>query len=66
MLKDNGRDNLVGLEGIVYGLTHHGIIVTLDNDPAVAHRMYVPTGFPKQKDGVPILRFFQLDELEGI
>ena len=64
VLKDNGRDGIVGFEGEVVQNSPSGVVVTLVNDPAEQFRMYIMGGFPRHRPGVRILRFFQIDEIE--
>ena len=56
VLKDNGRDNLVGFEGVVDLMTPSGVVVILENDPAEKFRMYNLHGFTRQT--ATVRRFF--------
>ena len=66
VLKDNGRDNIVGLEGTVDSMTFAGVVVILDDDPATKFRMYMLTGFDKHNPGTIIRRFFMLNDIKKI
>lgn len=62
VLKDNGRDNLVGFEGVIDQVTPSGVVVILENDPVSQFRMYNMHGFDKQT--VVPKRFFYPYEVE--
>ncbi len=66
VLRDNGRDGIVGYEGVVDRLTQSGVVVILEDDPALKFRMYMKLGFQKSPTRAPVMRFFQMDELEPV
>ena len=66
VLRDNGRDGIVGFLGTVDQITQSGVVVVLDADPAMKFRMYTPNGFPRYRPGVVIRRFFLLNDLEKL
>lgn len=66
ILEDNGRDGIVGFEGIVDSVTQSGVVVILDNDPATQFRMYNFGGFEKPHPNRIPRRFFQFNAIEKI
>lgn len=71
VLRDNGRDCLVGHQGVVEQVNQSGVVVVLDNDPAKSFRMYNQFGFdpnPRsaRSQNWVIRRFFRLDEVQKI
>ena len=66
VIKDNGRDNLVGYEGRVDSTNQSGVVVVLDSDPVLSFRMYTPNGFVRAAPGLIVRRFFYLGEIEKL
>lgn len=64
VLRDNGRDCIVGYEGTVVSLAPSGYVVELDNDPALGRNMYNPGGFARTPRNHRVLRFFYPYEVE--
>lgn len=63
ILRDNGRDGIVGYEGRVVLVVPSGVVVVIENDPALRFRMY-NTGFARPR---PIIRrFFYPGDVEYI
>lgn len=64
VLKDNGKRGLVGLEGVVVQSFPGSVMVELENDPALRHRMYQPGGFetPRRQPR----RHFRVTEVERV
>lgn len=64
VLKDNGRDYIVGFEGTIRGVSQSGYIVEVDNDPALGRNLYNPGGFARTPKSFQVLRFFLPCDLE--
>jgi hypothetical protein len=64
VLKDNGRDGIVGLEGTIRMLSPSGYVVVLDNDPALGRNMYNPGGIARTPADHHVFRFFYPYEVE--
>lgn len=62
VLKDNGRRGLVGLEGVVVQSFPGAVVVTLENDPALRHRVSMQGGFERPRRQP--LRHFRVTEVE--
>lgn len=63
--KKVGRGYVTGFEGVVDMQVESGVIVILDNDPAVKFRIQASDGFAPLNRPI-IRRFFQLNEIEKI
>lgn len=66
VLRDNGRDGIVGFEGTIRMLSPSGVVVELDNDPALGRNMYNPGGFARTPREHQVLRFFYPYQVELI
>lgn len=66
VLRDNGRDNIVGFEGTIEMLSPSGVVVVLDNDPALGRNMYNPGGIVRPPSNHRVFRFFYPYEVEVI
>jgi len=64
ILKDNGRDNIVGYEGTITCLSPSGFVVELDDDPALYFNMYNAGGMVRPPKNHRVLRFFYPCEVE--
>lgn len=64
VLEDNGRRGLVGLEGVVVQSLAGFVVVELDNDPALRHRVDMAGGYerPQRKPR----RHFRVTEVERV
>lgn len=64
VLQDNGRRGLVGLEGVVVQTVAGGVVVELENDPAIRFRLRMNLDFhgPSKRP----LRYFRVTEVERI
>lgn len=49
VLEDNGRRGLVGLEGLVVLSLPGYVVVELENDPALRHRVEMEGGFTRPR-----------------
>ena len=64
VLKDNGRDGIVGFEGTIRCLSPSGVVIELDSDPALSFNMYMPGGMARTPPNHRVLRFFYPYEVE--
>lgn len=64
VLEDNGRRNLVGLEGEVVQSLPGAVIVELENDPLLYHRATQAGGFERTRRKPR--RHFRVTEVERI
>lgn len=64
MLEDNGRRGLVGLEGVVVQSIPGFVVVELENDPALYHRLRMGGGMDRPV--VAPQRSFRVTEVERI
>jgi hypothetical protein len=64
VLEDNGRRGLVGLEGVVVQSIPGFVVVELENDPAIRHRVEMDGGFSSPRR-TP-LRHFRVTEVQRI
>jgi len=64
VLKDNGRDGIVGFEGTIRMVSPSGYVVVLDNDPALGRNMYCPGGLARTPTDHHVFRFFYPCEVE--
>lgn len=64
VLEDNGRRGLVGLEGVVVQSFPGYVVVTLENDPAIRHRVEMDGGITRPRR-TP-MRHFRVTEVERI
>lgn len=62
VVQDNGRRGLIGLEGVVVQSLPGAVVVELENDPAVRHRVTMDGGIsvPRRRP----LRHFHVTEVE--
>lgn len=66
IIRDNGRDGIVGFTGTVDFVTPSGAVVILDNDPAKKFRMYMLGGFDPPGKLVVVRRFFYFGNIERL
>jgi len=64
--KDNGRDCVVGFEGTIHQIAPSGLVVQLENDPALGRNMYNPGGFERTPKDHQVFRFFYPNEVEPV
>lgn len=64
VLEDNGRRGLVGLEGVVVQSLPGFVVVELENDPALRHRVEMEGGITRPRRRP--LRHFRVTEVERI
>ena len=65
VVEDNGRNGLLGLEGVVDLVTQTGIVVILENDPAIKHRVNPDDSFFELNRPI-VRRFFLLNQIKKI
>lgn len=63
VLKDNGTRGLLGLEGLVVQSFPGFVVVELDNDPALNHRVLQARGFDTTRNP---RRHFRVTEVERV
>ena len=61
VLQDNGTRGLLGLEGVVVQSFAGSVVVELDDDPALRHRVLQARGFDRSKKP---RRHFRVTEVE--
>ena len=64
VIRDNGRTGLIEYHGTVDSVNQLGVIVILDADPALRHRMNMIGGFALPRP--PIRRFFNFGDIEKV
>ena len=62
VVKDNGTRGLLGLEGVVVQSFPGEVVVELEDDPAIRHRVTMSGGITKRT--IPPQRFFRVTEVE--
>ena len=64
VLKDNNKRGLLGLEGVVVQSFPGYVVVELESDPALRHRVSMQTGFAKSR--ITPRRHFRVTEVERL
>ena len=66
VIEAHPRSGVLGFLGTVETLTPTGVVVIIDNDPALTHRMIQIGGFTKPDPNRVVRRFFKLNEIEAV
>ena len=64
VIKDNGKRGLLGLEGVVVQSFPGEVVVELENDPAIRHRVNMLGGYEKTRRQPQ--RHFRVTEVERV
>jgi len=63
-VKSSSREGIGTYVGVIRQVVQSGIVVELENDPALGRNMYNPGGYAQTPEKHQVLRFFYPNEVE--